>query len=133
MTLSILGLTTHFPKPASKDKERGIIACQRRLQHIYRGEDKIPGIYITSNCTRFRYEITRYSWDDWKKDTENTKGQKQKPVDKDDHMMENWYRLENAYAVYEESYDEYQDPEDTITEEIHTSPTQGGVNATTGY
>lgn len=126
------GLNNPFPRPASKDKERGIIACQRRLQTIDRGESQVPGIFITANCTRFRYEITRYSWDDWKKDTENTKGQKQKPVDRDDHMMENWYRLENAFSVYEESYDAYKDPEEII-EEIYTSTLQGGRNVTTGY
>ncbi|MBT9165055.1 MAG: hypothetical protein DDT23_01066 [candidate division WS2 bacterium] len=101
------GLNTPYPIAASKDKVRGIVACKKRLQVNDKG---IPGIYMSSNCTRFRYEITRFAWDDWRKDTQNTKGQKQKPVDKDDHMMENWYRLENLEMSWVSHMPYYEEP-----------------------
>lgn len=128
------GLRNPVPHSASKDKENGIIACQKRLKVIKRSpEDKgTPGIFITSNCQRFRYEITRYSWDDWKKASERAKGEKQKPVDKDDHMMENWYRLENIFGVYLEDYDKY-DEEDSFSTLAPTTMTLRGRNAVTGY
>lgn len=125
LDLANYGLHNPYPIPASKDRERGEIACQKRLKVNNKG---IPGIYITSNCQRFRYEITRYSWDEWKVDRNNTKGEKQKPVDKDDHMMENWYRLENAYNTWFESYEEYDEWEEKIK-----SPIMRGRNRATGY
>ncbi len=119
------GLNNPFPIPASKDKERGIIACKKRLQV---NDRNIAGIYVTSNCTRFRYEITRYSWDDWRKDTQTTKGQKQKPVDKDDHFMENWYRLENFDMQYIPLHSHAYVEDDFIT-----SVSETGRSKITGY
>lgn len=76
-----------YPVPinAMKDKSHGILMTQQAFAN--------NELFVTRNCTRFRYEITHYTWDSWKKDTTNIKGEKQKPVDKDDHMMENLYRL----------------------------------------
>lgn len=81
--------------PASKNKTRGILRCRQLLAPALFDADASPrpGVYVTDNCTRFRYEITRYAWDDWKKHDRNTKGEKQDPIKKDDHLMEDWYRL----------------------------------------
>ncbi len=94
-TLIDAGLNDPMPMSGSKDKKFGIIKSQEILKPkvVVPGEKPIPGIYIMENCTRFRYEIARWSWDDWKKDTQNVKGLKQEPVKKDDHMMENFRRL----------------------------------------
>ncbi len=78
------------PIPASKDLSYGIIKVNEAL---HPGETGVPRLKINRSCTRFRFEITHYIWDSWKKDTSMVKGPKQKPVDKDDHMMENLYRL----------------------------------------
>lgn len=120
------GLNNPFPIPASKDKDRGILACKKRLEV---NDRDVPGIYVSANCTRFRYEITRYSWDDWRKDSQTTKGQKQKPVDKDDHFMENWYRLENLEMEYIPPYSRHED-EDYEDILAHTNT---GRSEVTGY
>ncbi len=78
-----------IPIPASKDKARGIML----VKSLLKDENGKVGLYITRNCTRFRYEITHWRWDTWKKSTANVRGEKQKPIDKDDHFMENLYRV----------------------------------------
>lgn len=84
------GLNNPMPMIAPKDLSHGIIKTKEALSLNQYGK---PSIYINRECTRFRYEITHYVWDSWKKDIALTKAAKQKPVDKDDHMMENFYRL----------------------------------------
>jgi len=73
---------------APKDPTNGIIRTQKLFEL---DEQERPGIYVADNCTRFRYEIAHFVWDDWVKSS--NRGEKQTPVDKDDHMMENLYRL----------------------------------------
>jgi hypothetical protein len=54
----------------------GIMAVQAALAR--------PGfIYVSAQCERFLYEIDCYAWDETK----------EKPIDSNDHMMENFYRL----------------------------------------
>jgi hypothetical protein len=60
---------------ASKDKSFGILNMQQELL-------KDDNIYVSPNLNRFLFEINRYCYD-----------KENKPVDKDDHMMENMYRL----------------------------------------
>lgn len=65
---------------APKDLVRGIPEVQRLL--------KIPDfIYVSAMCRTFLWEIGRYRWGDVRGVPTN------KPIDKDDHMMENLYRL----------------------------------------
>jgi hypothetical protein len=65
---------------APKDLQRGITAVQTAL--------KDPDfIYVSPRCRTFLWEIGRYAWDDKNGVPTN------KPVDKDDHMMECFYRL----------------------------------------
>jgi hypothetical protein len=75
-----------FPVPieGSKDMARGIL----RVRELLNGTQRGPLIYISRECKRLRYELTHYTWDNWKKDTANIKGDKQKPIDKDDHLLE---------------------------------------------
>jgi hypothetical protein len=84
------GLNDPMPYPAARDKDHGILTNRRLLAPD--AHNKVH-FFVTANCTRFRFEIARYAWDNWRKNTEAAKGEKQRPVDKDDHMMENWYRL----------------------------------------
>ena len=66
-----------FVLKSSKAREQGILRVQAAL--------KTPEfLYITENCRRTTWEFPRYSWNE----------ETNKPVDKDDHMMENIYRLE---------------------------------------
>jgi hypothetical protein len=63
---------------ATKDLSGGIIQVKNAL-----AADRIR---VMPHCTRFLWEIARYAWDDKNGEPRN------KPVDKDDHMMENFYR-----------------------------------------
>lgn len=72
-----------FLDKASKRKEAGISATRQAFK------DKT--LFICSNCTRTLFEIQNYTWDEWKYSSD--RNVKEKPKDKDDHMMENMYRL----------------------------------------
>lgn len=93
-------------RSAPKDLSNGIIKTNDEFR-LVDGKSKI---YVFQNLTRFRYEITHYVWGSWKKETAVTKEQKQKPIDKDDHLMECLYRLvllnptHTAQQIYEEDY-----------------------------
>jgi phage terminase large subunit-like protein len=50
---------------------------------------KAPEVFIFSTCTRTIYEIEHYRWSEWKGKVADERDRKEKPVDKDDHMIEN--------------------------------------------
>ena len=64
---------------ATKDKTSGILMIRDHLK----GPNKQPSIFIFNDLIRTIYEIEGYMYD---KETQN-------PIDADDHMMENLYRL----------------------------------------
>ncbi len=68
-----------FLTKAIKSLERGIPAARGALRS--RMPDGSPEWNVSPRLSRFLFEIKRYHWD---KDN--------KPTDKDDHMMENFYR-----------------------------------------
>ncbi|MCD6162603.1 MAG: hypothetical protein J7K40_09355 [candidate division Zixibacteria bacterium] len=74
-----LGAHGYPLETASKDKSSGILLIKEHLC----GPNKQPSLYIFDDLIRTIFEIEGYMWD---KET-------QKPMDKDDHMMENLYRL----------------------------------------
>lgn len=69
-----------FFERAIKDPSRGIKEAQKALETF--DHNGMPTWMVSPYCKRFRWEIKRFHW----KDGEN------KPVDKDDHAMENFYR-----------------------------------------
>jgi transposase len=64
---------------ASKDKNSGILEIKNHLK----GPNNEPSLFIFNDLVRTIFEIEGYTYD---KET-------QRPIDKDDHMMENLYRL----------------------------------------
>lgn len=52
-----------------------------------------PKIYFLSTCKRHIWEMQHYRWDEWTGRSADKHGQKQKPLDKDDHMIENLGRF----------------------------------------
>jgi len=64
---------------------------------------KAPELYVFDNCTRTIYEIEHYRWDDWRGRAAELKDPKERPVDKDDHMIESLGRL----LVQEPKFVEY--------------------------
>lgn len=87
------GMDNPMPRPASKDLSGGLILTREYLAEPNK-------VKVCAGCKRFRYEIGHYRWDNWRKDTATTKDPKQKPVDKDDHMMENFRRILQANPIY---------------------------------
>lgn len=96
---------------ATKDKEQGILEVRKHLK----GPNQMPSLWFFDDLVRTIFEIEGYMWD---KDT-------QKPQDKDDHMMENLYRLALLNTKYTEPYDFMMDE----MEPDHFS----GRDAVTGY
>lgn len=66
--------------PAPKDLQHGILKTEAKWKE--RDELGNPMLMVNANCEEFLYEIDRYIWQDTA----------EKPVDTDDHMMENLYR-----------------------------------------
>ena len=70
-------------------------ASDRRLQDALAYQEvagqmiKPPELYVFENCSRTIFEVEHYRWDEWVGRTADKKDQKQKPIDKDDHMIEN--------------------------------------------
>jgi len=114
-----------YPMEASKDRARGIILTKEALL-----ERNIQGdmgmLRFTRSCKRTRYEFTHYLWDSFRKSTAAVKGEKQKPRDKDDHMMENLHRFLLLNPQYVK-------PSFSPREEIEINSLRKGRNATTGY
>lgn len=67
-----------YVEKATKALAQGILRVQGEL-----AKPQAP-LFFTPACTRTLWEIQRYCWDE--KDN--------RPIDKDDHMMENLYRME---------------------------------------
>lgn len=62
-----------------------------------------PELYIFDTCVRHIWEMNHYQWDNWSGKNAEKHGQKQKPLDKDDHMIENLGRFlfsEPAFEPY---------------------------------
>jgi hypothetical protein len=80
MADDLAGYGVHGVEKAPKDLVRGIPETQRIL--------KIKNfLKVSPMCRRFLWEIGRYAWGDVRGTPTN------KPLDKDDHMMECFYRL----------------------------------------
>ena len=68
--------------PATKDLSYGILRTNQQFKE--RDNAGRPTIQVNEECSRFLWEIDRYIWD--------PKGNREKPLDKDDHLMECLYR-----------------------------------------
>ena len=95
---------------ASKDKSSGILEVKNHLL----GPNNEPSIWFFDDCIRTIYEIEGYMWDE----------KTGKPKDKDDHFMENLYRLLLCDTHYVEPDDEDDEEEDYRSDQ---------VNSVTGY
>jgi hypothetical protein len=76
---------------ASKDKESGIMNIRTWLM----GPNRMPTCYLFEDCERHFYEVMRWVYDD-----------KGKPIDENDHFMENWYRYTLTGTVYSKPIDQ---------------------------
>lgn len=75
---------------ASKELSAGILRVQKALK---KGPNGMPEVFIFSSCKETISEFNNYVWDEYKGKARFEKSEKNSPRDKDDHMMENLYRL----------------------------------------
>lgn len=82
-------------EPANKKREAADRCIGNALNYTKVGDNIIiaPQVYIFSTCVRTIFELQHYRWDNWRGKTAQSKTVKQKPVDKDDHMIENLGRI----------------------------------------
>jgi len=50
---------------------------------------KAPGFYVFNTLKRLPWEMEHWRWDEWSGKTGDSRDRKEKPIDKDDHMIEN--------------------------------------------
>lgn len=77
--------------PASKTRAASDRRISDALNYTKVGEEMIraPEIFIFDTCQRTIYEMEHYRWQEWKGKSAGEKSPNEKPVDKDDHMIEN--------------------------------------------
>jgi hypothetical protein len=95
---------------ATKDKAQGILEVKKHLM----GPNKKPSIFFFNDLIRTIFEIEGYMWDE----------ETQKCVDKDDHMLENLYRIlllntkwveADDYASNDNRLEEFSENRDAMT------------------
>jgi len=106
---------------ASKNRE----AADRRISdylaytQLPTGEFlKAPGLFVFETCPRTIFEFEHYQWEDWTGKTADKKDAREKPMDKDDHMIENLGRilLLEPRFTYMPHYDENQRVENPLND-----------------
>jgi hypothetical protein len=86
----------HIPlELGSKDLAGGILQVRQMLKT----PNKRPALFVFNHLARLVFEFTHYIWDDWKARS-SSKTEKQRPRDKDDHMIENLRRLIQHPVTY---------------------------------
>lgn len=87
-------------------------AADRRIQDALAYQQiagvmvKPPEMYVFENCTRTIWELEHYRWDEWSGKSSDKKDRKEKPIDKDDHMVEDIGR----FLIQEPQWNEYIKP-----------------------
>lgn len=90
-----------FPvEPASKLRDAGIAKTRQAF--------KDRTLLICTNCHRLIWELQHYVYAEWR--NSQAKGEKEKPVDKDDHMVECLYRAVMADLSYVKGQAHYGKP-----------------------
>lgn len=77
--------------PATKTRTASNQRLGDALNFIKRGEEfiKTPEIYFFDTCQQSIYEMEHWRWDEWTGKTGDDKDKKEKPINKDDHFIEN--------------------------------------------
>ena len=80
---------------ATKNRERADRRIKDALDYEMVGKEIIvaPELYIFDTCKRTIWELEHLVWDEWRGKIAERKSPKEKPVDKDDHCIENLGRI----------------------------------------
>ena len=84
-----------YYETGSKERTACIQRIQKALEYVEVGGkiEQYPELFVFSTCERLIWEMDRYVYDEWKGKTKESKDPKDKPVDKDDHLIEDLGRL----------------------------------------
>ena len=110
-------------RAGSKNRDAGILRFQNELQYDP-NFGTYPNIYFFNDLILTHYEMTHYCWDDWAQKAAYGKTDKQKPKDKDDHLIEGIHRILLDDPECGEYYEEDQEP---------VSTARSTANSVTGY
>lgn len=80
---------TYLPAPKQRTAADKRIETALNYQDVNGHMLRAPELYIFDTCKRTIWEIEHYRWDEWTGKTADKRDRKEKPVDKDDHMIEN--------------------------------------------
>ena len=82
-------------EPASKTRKKANRRIADALDYEMVGDEMLvaPELYIFDTCVRTIFEISHLIWSDWRGKSSELKNPLEKPVDKDDHEIENLGRL----------------------------------------
>lgn len=111
--LSAVGITY---RKASKNRQFAVKRTQDALSFVKRGDQyvKPPELSVFNTCTGHHHEFTHWQWENYRGRALYEKNPKPKPVDKDDHFMENVGRLLLEEYQFEEMV--LQDTKDFLSE-----------------
>lgn len=80
----------------SKDMSSGILLMHEALM----SRNQIPSLFFCESAQRHIWEMLRYTWQDWKGTNKQAKTELNKPIDKDDHLIEALRRLIQLPATW---------------------------------
>lgn len=82
-------------EPGTKMRTASDERIKTALQHSELNGHVIqpPELYIFDSCERTIWELEHYRWDEWSGRSGDNRNKKEKPVDKDDHMIEDLGRF----------------------------------------
>jgi phage terminase large subunit-like protein len=105
----------------SKKRSESIRRTKDALDYHMVGNEIItaPELYVFSHCTRTIWEFEHWQWENWTGKTADSKSQKEKPQDKDDHMMEDIGRILLENVEFTEK------PEERLVPSMHASGSLG--------
>lgn len=93
-----------FYDPGSKERSTAIRLIRDVLDYRYINGEwlKRPKLYIFDTCPRTIWELGHWQWENWQGKTAANKSLKEKPMDKDDHMIESLGRILLSGISFEE-------------------------------
>lgn len=98
--------------PATKKRTASDRRIADALDYQKVGDEFIvtPELYVFDTCNRLIFEVEHWRWDEWTGKAIDKHNQKQKPVDKDDHLIECLGRI----LVQEPMFTPYNDASESI-------------------
>lgn len=90
-------------EPGSKARTEAIRVIRDELNYVMTNGifQKQPGLYIFDTCVQTIWEMAHWQWEDWQGKSAQYKTLKEKPVDKNDHFIEDLGRILLSGIIYE--------------------------------